>query len=699
MALGCAPDLASQRPADESRLEVYSTLLQWMRAHGGDLDENVYISHDSQRGTHIRVKREGVPSNAHIIKTPIATTLSYFNAIDHRSGETNFPAHGINLPREFIDSVGPEEASIFFLVGQFLRGSESFWYPYLQSLPQPGSLTTLPYYEEDEDLEWLEGTSLIQARTQKIAQLRDKYETSSSELSKSKFRDAGKYSWDLYVWASTIFVSRAFSAKVLSGVVPDLGVPEENISVLLPFIDILNHRPLAKVEWRAGTESVDFVVLEEVGADQEIANNYGPRNNEQLMMNYGFCLSDNPCDYRTVGLRAPPGSPLQIARERQQELFPDSNKDTEGPYYVFNIFYPLLAPDIPMEHSIFSPALFNAVSILAANQRELETLEISGHEIRIPNAYGNSRAIVAALSQIIIELITHIVRLRSSRPRAKQPGNLKQIHAETYRNSQVRLSESALVIAAWTLQRAQLHGLKGGWDETKRLLAEHMACLPKGKFSEAVESRIQVRILERPSVLAKTGELFAPHDLLHLLPVEVQKHFQECLSAVLKTTSRNMSALRGITQRAYPFQFPLFACFVVAVHIKYSHNPPGEGENFLPARLSRWASLILDHYQTPTDDVAWALEDEDDEALLSEFDEVVETMREHNATVFSNLEAFTGGWQGDAWWLSGNWVRWAWMVTEQEGVQTPEDPLALLSSNKSENITLSTAAYLYIPQE
>lgn len=86
---------------------------------------------------------------------------------------------------------------------------------------------------------------------------------------------------DLYLWASTIIVSRAFSAKVLSGVIPDEELPEENVSVLLPFIDILNHRPLAKVEWRANKEDVGFLVLEEVPAGQEISNNYGPRNNEQ----------------------------------------------------------------------------------------------------------------------------------------------------------------------------------------------------------------------------------------------------------------------------------------------------------------------------------------------------------------------------------------------------------------------------------
>jgi hypothetical protein len=69
-------------------------------------------------------------------------------------------------------------------------------------------------------------------------------------------------------------------------VVPELGLPEENVSVLLPFIDILNHRPLAKVEWRAGKENVDFVTLEDVPAEQEIANNYGPRNNEQRTLQH-----------------------------------------------------------------------------------------------------------------------------------------------------------------------------------------------------------------------------------------------------------------------------------------------------------------------------------------------------------------------------------------------------------------------------
>ena len=91
------------------------------------------------------------------------------------------------------------------------------------------------------------------------------------------------YSRDLYLWAWTIITSRAFFPKVLSGSVESSDLPDEGISVLLPLIDLPNHRPLAKVEWRAGEEDVGMIVLESVSPGQEISNNYGPRNNEQCM--------------------------------------------------------------------------------------------------------------------------------------------------------------------------------------------------------------------------------------------------------------------------------------------------------------------------------------------------------------------------------------------------------------------------------
>lgn len=412
------------------------------------------------------------------------------------------------------------------------------------------------------------------------------------------------------------------------------------------------------------------------------------------MMNYGFCLPNNPCDYRVVSIRAPPGSPLYEAKAAQRQMYPElAAREDDDPYYVFNIFYPLLAPDAPMENSIFSPALFNAVSILAANDRELESLEITEQGIRIPNRYGTSRSVLAALTQIIIELITHVVKLRSSGAELLQPQNIKQIHGKIYREGQIMLSETALIIAAWTLNRARQHGYTGAWEETKPLLEAHMARVPVGKFPEEIVSRIRVRILERSSILTNNGELFTLDDLYGIIPEKMQQPCKTCLQSILTTTERAIPIFRGNAESS-PFVFPIFVCLVAAAY--------RTDASILSLRLASWSRLLLDKYPPPPDDVAWMLEDEDDEQLVSVFDEeVLETMRTRNQAVFSGLSAFTGDWQGDSWWLSPNWIRWAWMLVEQESVQVPDDPLKMLAVGGSEQgpVMLSTVSCLYIPQE
>lgn len=379
---------------------------------------------------------------------------------------------------------------------------------------------------------------------------------------------------------------------------------------------------------------------------------------------------------------------MDQAKAAQRQMFPEVAAQVDDPYYVFNVFYPLLAPETPMEHSIFSPALFNAVSILAANDREVEALEVTELGIRIPNQYGTSRTILAALSQIIIELITHVVKLRSSGADLQQPQNIKQTHAKVYRESQIMLSETALVIAAWTLNRSQQHGYTRTWEETKTLLSAHMARVPANKFPDVIISRIRVRILERPSILTHNGELFTLDDLYDILPEPMQQPCKTCLQSILTTTERAIPMFQGNAESS-PFVFPVFVCFVIAA---YRTNAPS-----LSPRLSCWARLLLDKYPPPPDDVAWMLEDEDDEQLVTVFDdEVLETMRTRNQAVFSGLTAYTGDWQGDHWWLSPNWIRWAWMLVEQESVQVPDDPLQMLSAQGQ--VMLSTVSTMYIPQ-
>jgi hypothetical protein len=66
---------------------------------------------------------------------------------------------------------------------------------------------------------------------------------------------------------------------------------KEPFSVLLPLVDLSNHRPLFKVEWEAGKEAVGLKVLQDLQPGDEIYNNYGPKNNES-------CRWSGRCSYR-----------------------------------------------------------------------------------------------------------------------------------------------------------------------------------------------------------------------------------------------------------------------------------------------------------------------------------------------------------------------------------------------------------------
>lgn len=165
--------------------------------NGGHLHESVQIAKDESRGVHLQVKKDwknAVPTDTHIIKTPLAATMSYFNVVNYTADSVSFSAHGLHFPQSFVDAVGEKESTIFFLVGQYLRGTEGFWYPYIRTLPQPGSLTTPPYYE-GEDLQWLDGTSLLAAREKRLEVLKEKYEKGSTELRNAGFEGADAYTW------------------------------------------------------------------------------------------------------------------------------------------------------------------------------------------------------------------------------------------------------------------------------------------------------------------------------------------------------------------------------------------------------------------------------------------------------------------------------------------------------------------------
>ncbi|KAJ4307631.1 hypothetical protein N0V94_009667, partial [Neodidymelliopsis sp. IMI 364377] len=103
-------------------------------------------------------------------------------------------------------------------------------------------------------------------------------------------------------WAATIFSSRAF---ISTHILPDI----DTIPILFPVVDILNHSVTAKVEWDfKAHHSFTLRCLDSstFQAGEELFNNYAPKQNDELLLGYGFCLENNPIEQFALKLAFPP---------------------------------------------------------------------------------------------------------------------------------------------------------------------------------------------------------------------------------------------------------------------------------------------------------------------------------------------------------------------------------------------------------
>lgn len=107
---------------------------------------------------------------------------------------------------------------------------------------------------------------------------------------------------DTLLWAATIFTSRAF---ISTHILPDI----ETIPILFPVVDILNHSVTAKVEWDFKPHhSFTLRCLDSPNftANEELFNNYAPKQNDELLLGYGFCLENNPIEQFALKLAFQP---------------------------------------------------------------------------------------------------------------------------------------------------------------------------------------------------------------------------------------------------------------------------------------------------------------------------------------------------------------------------------------------------------
>lgn len=171
------------------------------------------------------------------------------------------------------------------LLKERAAGLESINSTYIAALPKD---LESPIFWGEQEREWLQGTNLFGEIAAKVAMWHTEWEKVLAAVGLETDSDKGWLSFDEYKWASGIFMSRAFPARIL------YKTPEcENLTMLVPIVDALNHKPNTAVQWDGGNgDAFTLSLCQSVSAGDEIFNNYGPKNNEELLLGYGFTLDD-----------------------------------------------------------------------------------------------------------------------------------------------------------------------------------------------------------------------------------------------------------------------------------------------------------------------------------------------------------------------------------------------------------------------
>ncbi|KAJ1732312.1 hypothetical protein LPJ61_002106 [Coemansia biformis] len=189
-----------------------------------------------------------------------------------------------------------------FLVHQRFVSQDSFWKPYMDILP---SDIPTPLCFTDAELGLLKGTPMEHAVADRRKSLQSEHQEAQRAATAAIPED--EFGFDRYVWAANVVSSRGFG-QAMGG-----------DNVLLPLLDMMNHRPLTRVTWAVGDDSVAFAAGATMREGAEVMNNYGAKSNEELLLGYGFCAPSNPLNYYHIRLNYSQ-DPLAVAKQEILEL-------------------------------------------------------------------------------------------------------------------------------------------------------------------------------------------------------------------------------------------------------------------------------------------------------------------------------------------------------------------------------------------
>jgi hypothetical protein len=406
-----------------------------------------------------------------------------------------------------------------------------------------------------------------------------------------------------------------------------------------------------------------------------------------VMLGYGFSITDNPFDHYAVGFRVPPGSPLEEARALRATQSLKANKkgklDDQYRYYVFNAEHPKTKSAQSLETSIFSQDLFDSISVLSANIRELQsdrfrsTGSVLGRDLKGFKDRKQYRNLLHTLCQLRLECSSRSLLLRANAPRYKEVSTVekipKQQYTKIYRDSQLLILETASILCRYCLLKAQ-----NPEDEDDVLISCAAASEQCVRASEAT-TNVQ-KLVQRMHATITIRALFDFSHAMELLPANLALQIRDAAEAFGK-------ALRGKVHLSFPhgvaahkeMQEKLnFAVFLAALKKACS-----ERSVMLAPHLKSWMRDVQTWY--PFDDPFWNGPTED---FLPALETLIEAADHFGPETTEPVMAEV--------WSDPQMLCWGWNVQEEEGLFSDTE----LLQSKGGGVVCQPSKYLLcIPED
>ena len=264
-------------------------ILTWINKHGGRV-ENVNVEKmKDYEGYGVHAARE-IEAGEKTISIPWKLTMNCESVQKTPLGKA-------------IDSSMPEDEILaLHLMFEKTRRSESFWYLFIQSLPE--TFNTPLFWSMDE-LNELKGTNVFELTKMMKKQLHHDYETMHLPLMESHpdlFPQPLPF--DLYLWAMSIIWSRAFGVGKAKVLCPVMDMFNHDVEITCPLDDFISYDK----ETRMLTHTASF----QTNSKTQLLISYGNYSNAKLLYTYGFIDVANSRRRVDFWINIPPNDPCAV---------------------------------------------------------------------------------------------------------------------------------------------------------------------------------------------------------------------------------------------------------------------------------------------------------------------------------------------------------------------------------------------------